>query len=144
MKTPRDLLLQRHRGAESALDEVRAEALRVMTRENRRESRAAARPVHTFFGTLWQELFVVCRRYWMGLGVAWCVIVLLAVAGRTEGSSHGMTATVASEPFIQAMREQARLRDELLGVTVSQEPHAIVPNPVLGPRSQASAGSASV
>lgn len=144
MRTPRELLLHRHRGAEPALDEVRGEALRVLTSQSRREVGSTPPAGERLLGTLWQELFVTCRRYWMGLGVAWCVIVILAAAGGMDGSSRVLAASVSSEPVIQAMREQERLRDELLGVPITEDTRTIHRSPALGPRSETAVGVAEV
>jgi len=137
MKTPREVLLQRHREAEPALDDVRAEVLRTLTGQRRRDTRASAPGGERFLGTLWQELFVACRRYWMGLGAAWCVIVILAAAGAVDGSGNAVAASLSSEPMIQAMRERQRLRDELLGGVVTEEVRTVRRDPVVGPRSEA-------
>lgn len=136
MKTPRELLLNRHREAEPALAEVRENVLRDLSTRNAREAVEVASANGSFFYTLWQELFVACRGYWMGLGLAWCVIVLFSITGRTNDSTHAVAAVEPSGPVLQAVREQQRLRDELLGIAVLQEARAVPRDPVLGPRSE--------
>jgi len=136
MRTPRELLLHRHRTVESALDQVRRDALRALPGRSLAQARVGAIRVDTFLGALWQEFFVACRRYWMSLGAAWCAIVILVLAGASDDSSRAMATSVPSEPVIQAMREQERLRAELLGVSVTEGARAAGRDPAPGPHSE--------
>jgi len=144
MKTPRELLLNRHRDAEPALDELRAEALRLLVKGNECEPRRTADPSERFVAALWRELFVGCRRYWLGLGAAWCVMLMFAVVEGVIGSGRAMAATAPSDRIIQAMKEQQQLRNELLGTEVIREARAAHREPALGPRSQLTAEYGSV
>ena len=130
MKTPKELLLQKHRDAESALDGIRERVVGDLARQGRG---AAAEPsTSDWLGTLWQELFVSCRGYWMGLGTAWCGILLLIALGAGGLLTGGSGGT---EPAVQALQEQLRLRDELLGDARMQEARSGRIEPSTGPRS---------
>ena len=132
MNTPRTLLLDRHRPTDARLDAIRIEVVRALGEQP--DKTMPHEVIETgFLATCWQELFVSCRRSWMGLGVAWAVVLLFAAAG---GFRHGGGPTVAeaTPPMLQAMEAQRRLRDELLGMVVIQKAQVARPNH--GPRSE--------
>lgn len=137
MKTPRELLLDRHRNSGLALDRLRQTVMRGLREED--DCVPEEQPVANvgFLGMFWQELFVACRRYWMGLGAVWCAIVLFAVAGNDDRTTPGFATVLRSEPIIQAIRDQQQLRDELLGVRFTQQVRIEEPDPVTRPRSEA-------
>lgn len=135
MKTPRDLLLDQHRHMEDRLDAIRVRTVRAMTRPAKREETPEEAGIG-FLAVCWQELFQACRRYWMGLGVAWCVIVAFALVGRMDGAGMTTVATASTEPVLEAAREQWELRNEMLGVAVIEEARVTRHEPVLGPRSE--------
>jgi len=132
MKTPRELLLDRHRQTNARLDAIRNEVVRAMGEQPDKVTPRQAIDIG-FLATCWQELFVSCRRSWTGLGVAWALLVLIAATG---GFNHGegMIMAEAAQPMHQAMEAQRQLRDELLGIAVIQE--ARPPRPDSGPRSE--------
>ena len=74
MKTPRDILFDRHRAAVPLLDGIRAEILSRLSPRN-----AAPRGSILFAAAckLWEELVWPCRRAWTRFAVVW--IALLGV-----------------------------------------------------------------
>lgn len=75
---------------------------------------------------LWQELFWPCRRFWIGLGTAWLVILALNLtAGQTSKVAVNKTARPSRETLM-AVREQRQLLIQLLdsGVSASTPPPA--------------------
>jgi len=100
MKTPREVLLSRHRDAEPKLD--------------RMWSGIAARPAVAPYQLLWRELIWPCRRIWAGLACAWVVIVVLNLSS-FEPAPHvaGMSAPQSREE-IQALIEQRRMLAQLI------------------------------
>ncbi len=66
MKTPREILLERHRAAVPALDRMRNDALALL-------SPNAGQP---FWRLVLDELFIGCRRKWSALIVIWLFIAL--------------------------------------------------------------------
>lgn len=72
MKTPRDVLLERHQAAESKLDAIRQTAVASVC-----DRRAAGQPVVTDRRFNLRELFLSLRWHLAGMGAAWLVIALL-------------------------------------------------------------------
>jgi hypothetical protein len=66
MKTLREILLERHRGAGPALDRMRNEALALLP----------PRVGEPFWRLALYELFISCRRKWSALVVIWLFIAL--------------------------------------------------------------------
>lgn len=132
MRTPRELLTGRHKAAEQKLTAIRQrvvhdiaeESIQVHTPEEQRASLAEI---------VWHELFVACRRYWTGLGATWGLILVFALSTHPERAVTEVTIGSGSSTTLNALREQQRLRDELLGVAVVQNGDLRVP--ILRPRS---------
>ena len=109
MKTPRELLLQRHRSVEPKLDRLREE---IVAGLSGKEQRTADRKF-LFFSLLrnaWRELIWPSRRIWSGLAAAW--LVLLAVnlqMNRSHAVSNVPVRSVAA-----AVNEQRRILIELV------------------------------
>lgn len=74
MKTPREILLQRHREATPKLDAIRES---LVSKLNNEETIGAGFPADLgawLLGgstKLWRELFWSCRRTWAGLATVW-------------------------------------------------------------------------
>jgi hypothetical protein len=74
-----------------------------------------------FWATLWQELFITPRKVWASMAAVWGVALVLNFAS----SSSAPTMQMATQPVettqevIEVVREQRRLRDELLGIGVA-------------------------
>jgi len=72
MKTPREILFQRHQAAESKLDAIRQTAVASAS-----DRRAAGQPAVTDRRYNLRDLFFSLRWHLAGMGTAWLVIVLL-------------------------------------------------------------------
>lgn len=113
MKTPRELLLARHRSTESQLDAIRRGILTAGQENQHEEKSAFARIPESC-----REFFRVPRVAWAGLAAAWLVIISLNLA---SSDSPQASVAVASAPtkrspeMLQALREQKRLFAELVG-----------------------------
>lgn len=116
MKTPRELLLEHHREAEASLDRIRSEVCREWVGAGTSDECETAPSCGGLFAVAWQELFVACRRWWLTLGAAWCLVVLLTVIGES-GRSDGAGVAVRPGYTMELVREQQELRRELLGLT---------------------------
>ncbi len=127
MKTPRDLLLARHHPATPQLDSVRAQALAAAFPNTRTPRHATAR-----LRDWWQELFWPARRAWLGLAAVW-VVILGSQLARTERGHAEHFASVPAPVLQQLLREQLRLRAELLDELAPARP---LPRPshLLDPR----------
>ncbi len=77
-----------------------------------------------FWATLWEELFVAPRKLWGGMATVWLVALILNLSsGSTTESARQMAQqqqpVEAVPEVMQMVREQQRLRDELLGIGVA-------------------------
>jgi hypothetical protein len=123
MKTPREILLNRHCAAEPRLDAIRraavaaaGESRSAVPARDRRASTAWAAGVSLFrrYATApWRELILPSRRLWTGLAAVWAVLILINTFQRdTSGSSsaHG----VSSPTVMASWQVQQRWMNELL------------------------------
>jgi hypothetical protein len=112
MKTPREVLLERHRSAEAGLDAVRQNALTAAV-DVSRHGRPAITPLFVIL-KLWQELIWPCRRIWLGMAALWLGILTLNLM--TNGTSPVATnETSRSNPEVfAAWKEQRKLMAQLL------------------------------
>lgn len=131
MKTPREILLARHRAAEPKLDVLRRAALGDL---RQRETRLVPR---TNFFTQLAEFLRLPRPALAGLALAWLVIVLLNVASPEVASvSSAAPAQMVQRPAAtrEELREQKRLFTELVGGGLPHDTEA--PRPAPRPRSE--------
>jgi hypothetical protein len=117
MKTPREILLQRHRAAAPQLDAIREAVVREL---NPPAATPAPVPVHlvSWFrdgaSTLWRELFWSCRRTWAGLAAVW--LGLLVFNALQTGPAAPVLAQAAPAADVRlAFLEQQKLLAELAG-----------------------------
>ena len=131
MKTPRDILLARHRDMEPKLDHARQRAVAGLSGAARKENFA-----HRFLAS-WREFFHIPRAAWVGLAAVWLVILGLNFAARetTASTPSALRAETKRSPeTLQALREQKRLVAELVGSLKDMD--ADVPRFVPRPRSE--------
>jgi hypothetical protein len=117
MKTPREILLERHQTAAPKLDAIRREVVKVAADVNRRKQ-----PVRelTFAATLanairlsFLELVWPCRRIWTALAAVWVLIFIVDFSQRDNVS--GVTGKPArSGEVIMSLQAQQRWMNELL------------------------------
>jgi hypothetical protein len=133
MKTPREILLERHRQAEPRLDEVRRKALAVVappsTAGTSKTIRDPNGPILAALKKAWMELIWPSRRAWAGLAGLWLVVGVANL--EIKNSVQGGPATRASQvrELAQGLKEQRRLLSELLQSpkTASTEPQRVTP-----------------
>lgn len=96
-----------------------------------------------FWATLWHELFLAPRKVWGGMATVWLVALILNLSsGNSTEPARQMAQqqqpVEAAAEITQMVREQRRMRDELLGIgvaTVELSP-ADKPRDGLKPRSE--------
>jgi hypothetical protein len=112
MKTPRQILFQRHLDAMPKLDRIRAKVLSTELprfdeiTKRRERNLIAAIPLR-----LWCELILPCRRAWMGLAVVWLALLAIHLATserRQDGRPKASSAEVAA-----ALEQRRQLLAEL-------------------------------
>lgn len=121
MKTPRELLLARHRAAEPKLDAIRKRAVATL------DPRPSA--FDSWLAVCWQELFWPCRRAWAGLAAVWAVILAL----NFSAAEHMAQPTVAAVTQLPGSLESWKQRQEQLLAELSgqQSEPAEPPKPSL-------------
>jgi hypothetical protein len=136
MKTPRQVILDRHQSAEAKLEVIRAEDLAACARA---AAAPAARPSVGAWGAAaalrrcWQESFRPWRWAWAGMAAIWLVLWAVNVTTR-EAPRMARRQTPRPNPGLQAaLREQRELMSRLFD-PVDASP-ASQPAPP-GPRSE--------
>lgn len=133
MKTPREILFERHRQAEPRLNEVRRQALAELTaarsEEGLRQSRSEG-----LLKKIWLELIWPSRRAWAGMAALWLALLAANFAMKATATSSTAARSAHRGELVQALEEQRRLLAELLPLS---KPHpAEPPRPGSRPRSQ--------
>jgi hypothetical protein len=117
MKSPRELLLERHQAMDAKLDTLRCQILQV-------EVQGAPSPARTpvpWWVVVWHELVRPCQRVWVGLATAWVVIATLQALSGGPTPPRTVRHALAPSPEVMALlQEQRRLRSELLGPSAPQ------------------------
>ena len=135
MKTPREILLARHRAAEARLDAIRRA---VVSELNHPVEKAQRRTfyfeslVFSCFTTFWRELILPSRRIWTGLAAVWLVLIILNGAQREPVSS--VTGQPVRSPAMTASWQvQQHWMNELLAdrsaPPESERPQNAAPKP---------------
>jgi hypothetical protein len=112
MKTPREILLERHRAVGPKLDAIRSAVVAGLNHEATKEQTGTNFMAVWLLGCaerLWQELFLPSRRVWSGLAAAWVSIVVVNFAERDPAPS----GKAAAAPVMMNLADQQRLLNEL-------------------------------
>ena len=133
MKTPREILFERHRSAEPKLDAVRQQAVAEV--HDRRSPGAKTSAVtdrrYNEGISFWRELFSPRPQAWAGLAALWVLIFALKLS--THDASHviGKKSSVSPE-VIAEVQQQKRFFAELVGATelrAAEPPKSFLPRP---------------
>ena len=112
MKTPRELILERHGNAKQKLDALRREVLGRLSREQPAASPARELVRRANFGLLlWRELILPSRRAWTGIAAAWMMILAINFALRDPAPAGKV---MVPAPAMMSFQEQQRLVNQLL------------------------------
>jgi hypothetical protein len=130
MKTPREILLNRHRSAGPKLDAVRETALAASfpgaKRNANRSSEVRAPFAIRVVQILWRELFLPCRGIWAGLAAVWMVILVLNLPAGGKNSQPARAASPPDHLALAVLREQKEM--------LAQFVEPIVPLPAVRPK----------
>ena len=137
MKTPREILLERHRAAEPNLDAIRQTVLDdVVDRSRRREEADSpiGSPVRLLTSAAKVREFLLSIRWHLaGLSVVWLAIAVLNV---DHSSTPATTVAKQNAPsprqILTALRENRRQLLELIGSSITEPTPA--PRPVVPQR----------
>jgi hypothetical protein len=114
MKTPREILLERHRAADAKLDAIRRA---VMARElnnqaTKEQSSGLVALLRCCSNAFWRELISPNRRIWSGLAAVWILIFIVNFSERDPRSSVGENPVHA--PAVMMSWQTQRMMAELL------------------------------
>ncbi len=136
MKTPRELILERHQHAEAKLKGIRADDLAAYAREpvaqHGRKPGGSSR-LAWLVREFWQESLWPWRRAWLGMAALWLVILAVNMAGKEPHRNTLAAAPSPSPEIMTALREQKQLMVQLLE---SPPPLTLVRPRTPGPRSE--------
>ena len=122
MKTPREILLERHQAAAPKLDAIRHEIVWEGLRAAVPKFKAADTAVLPML--IWRELIWPSRRIWAGLAATWILIFVFNFAQRDPAELMAQKSPPPSQEMILTFRQQERLLAELIG---PNEPQAVAP-----------------
>jgi hypothetical protein len=138
MKTPREVLLKRHQGAERKLDLLRQEAISTMllTAEREIAQRAGkARPLlNRLWITAWEELVRPSRYAWAGMAAAWLALIVVNGTLKEPRRVSERYSSADKAAVVQSFIEERKLLAELL--QAEGKPARVPPEPAPSPRSE--------
>jgi hypothetical protein len=138
MKTPREILLERHRTAEPKLDSIRDSVLNAEFKVGQ-ASRLSLISLFLKMETgwkpvlrlLWCELILPSRRIWTGLAAIWILIFVFNFSQRDPAELLARRTPPPSLEMILTFPQQERLLAELVG---PNEPQAVEPTKTFLPQ----------
>jgi hypothetical protein len=118
MKTPRGLLLARHRLAESRLESLTAEDLAEQARAGAGAASRSNRPRPSLAARFWGEAIQPWGRLWIGLAAVWVVIAGFSLATPLT-AEVAVNSSFPPDPQVrELLREQRELMAQLLQPSV--------------------------
>lgn len=127
MKTPRDILLQRHQSTVPKLDVIRQDIVAKLNNNVTREQSLPAALVSLFLGcskNIWLELIWPSRRIWAGLVAVW---ILIFAANFSMRDHSQLQIAKASPQMILAFQQQEQMLTELIGPIAPGDPPVAEP-----------------
>jgi hypothetical protein len=125
MKTPREILFNRHQAVEPKLDAIRQEAVRAAADVNRRTAPGrdfafAAAVLHALAAPF-RELIFPARRIWAGFAFVWLAIVAVNLADSDRAEIAGRKSGSMQSGTLAAWKQEQKLFSELLGPAEAYE-----------------------
>lgn len=128
MKTPRDILLERHRAATPKLDAIRHKIVgRASSLSQNKEPETGKMPVLLL---IWRELIFPSRRIWAGLAAIW-IFIFIVNASQQDHSRVAMAKSSSSSEMVLSFRQQQTVLAQLIG---QMEPQIAKPPKTFSPR----------
>ncbi len=135
MKTPREILLERHGNIEPKLDGIRRAVVNELNNTDAKAQSWAAGFAALCLGfpnKLWNELVLPSRRIWTGLAAVWMVLFIINASQRDNLSSV-TGQPVRSSPVMMSWQVQQRLMNEVLADRAAppeaDRPRNVAPKP---------------
>ena len=135
MKTSREILLERHRAAETKLDALRREVMAAQLNNQETKEQSQRSSFVTWFlccsNKFWLELILPSRRIWAGLAAVWVLMIAVNVSLRDHSPGMAMKSAPGAA-MILSFQQQEKLLTELMGpseMRVAQPAQPLVPRP---------------
>jgi hypothetical protein len=112
MKTPREILLDRHQAVEPKLDEIRHAVVADLS------PAPSLKPQIPFVLKLWRELIWPCRRTWAGLATVWLTILVFNHSPAQRSHVAITKSTTPPGEMRLALQEQRLVLEEIIGPTL--------------------------
>jgi hypothetical protein len=138
MKTPRELILEKHRSIKARLGRIRPEELAALAREAL-ASTAHPNPMRQEAGLwaiardFWMESIRPWRRVWIGMAAAWIVILVSFAATHDMPQTARVKVRPPSPELMAVLREQRQMMLQLFEPAASERP---TEPRIPGPRSE--------
>jgi hypothetical protein len=132
MKTPREILSERHQSADPKLEALRKDFVAELSAPASKVARSGRANFQPAFivAKLWQELILPYRRAWTGLAAIW--LVILGVNFVASVNTPQVTLAKVTPPtteVLTALREQNQMLAQLLGPIESTPARRVRPGP---------------
>lgn len=118
MKTPREILFDRHRAADPRLDTVRRNVLAALPAAGSAEalppSRNGWQLIRAMLRNVWLELIWPSRRAWAGMAALWLAVLATNLQMKVTSPAVPAARSQHSRELVRAFAEQRRLLAELL------------------------------
>ena len=131
MKTPREILLERHQAAAPKLDAIRQSAVAAVCDRRISNERRSQTTATMILKTFWLELVWPCRRIWAGLAAVW-ILIFAANFSLRDNSPVAVAKSSPTPEMIMSFQQQEKVLAELLGSNeprVAEKPKVISPQP---------------
>jgi len=135
MKTPREILLERHQAAAPKLDGICREIVMELNNKGTKEQSLLAAFVASLLrcpDKIWLELVWPCRRIWAGLAAVWILLFAFNLSQRDPAEMMARKSPPPSPEMILAFRQEEMLLDKLLGPnepSAAEKPKTFPPRP---------------
>jgi hypothetical protein len=134
MKTPREVLFERHWAARPKLDAIRRE---MVAKINHQGTKAQSEKINLAswcfggLGKIWRELILPSRRIWAGLAAVWVLLLAVNLSQRDHPEAPMAKASTPAE-MAASFQEQQELLAQLIGPNepaVAEPQKKYVPRP---------------
>jgi hypothetical protein len=115
MKTPRKILLARHKAIEPKLDEIRRDFVAKLNNKATKTLSVSTRLISILRGipnVFWRELVLPSRVIWAGLAAVW---ILILVVNFSISDQSPITVAKHAPEMMMTFRQQQQLLSELMG-----------------------------
>jgi len=136
MKTPRQILLERHRSAEPKLDDLRRVVVAKAT--NGGENPLPHRPEGRCVASAFRETLLSLRWHLAGMTAAWIAVALFNVDHSSNSNERASSAS-APKQLMTSLRENRRLLSEAMETPMPEQSPAMRP---VGPQRRSDRQSA--